>query len=335
MNGDFTIPHGVTLYFEGGYIIGNGKLVGDHTRIVAPIEQIFYDAILGVEAEPANISSEENQAPIETPDDSQIYKEEITPAGTWDIDVAYPHWFGMKTITEIMAQNNLSKPTIDEDNTTSMSFDIYDSSNAINRAIRMKGKGKVFIPKGRYIVTHTIFMSVGIQLCGEGGLNDGNSPFADEKDYPYTCTCIYSYPQSYYGQDHNPNKDKDQEDNFIPYYIYSFDENYLLKINIIKENIDNSLNHAGSNNYGEKPNLYPPAGTIVSDICFSNWQVNTFTHKWIKDRLNQINTELAKTDDNKSVPRIPLIRCILAMGGFEIKNVHTYNFYNAVSCVWR
>ncbi|MCH5216865.1 MAG: hypothetical protein J1F10_07965 [Muribaculaceae bacterium] len=183
MNGNFELPYGVTLYFEGGYLLGNGTLIGNHTRLVAPIEQIFYGAVLsdsvgdnGSESYPVNGNNDgSDNAGSENPD-SSIERTEITPSGTWDIEVAYPHWFGMKTFKELWEGdyffniNNFSK---------------YDCAPAINNAIKMKQCGTVFIPKGRYIIDSTINLEPGIELVGESRFNGsgGEFPHTDTPDY--------------------------------------------------------------------------------------------------------------------------------------------------------
>lgn len=161
MNGDFELPYGVTLYFQGGYLFGNGKLIGNHTRIVAPIEQIFY-----------NDSDEEA----------------IIPEGTWDIEVAYPHWFGMKTFKELWEGDNL-------DNITD--FSKYDCAPAINKAIKMKRCGTVFIPMGRFIIDTTIYVEPGIILLGEA-VNNGTQvgPQAEQLEYG---THLYTMTGAKYG----------------------------------------------------------------------------------------------------------------------------------------
>lgn len=62
------ISPGVTLIFEGGQLLGNFTLQGNHTALEAPI--------------------------------SQIFGAEVNVIGTWDIDRAYPQWFDNAVGTE-------------------------------------------------------------------------------------------------------------------------------------------------------------------------------------------------------------------------------------------
>jgi len=119
------IPANVTLYFIGGMLLkpsGSVTLTGNRTRIIAPPEQIF--------------------------------SADLSTGGKWEIERAYPQWFGAKTY-----------PTY---STSSM----VDSAPAINKTILMKGTGEVFLPRGYYRVNSTINVKSGITLLGETGGRD-------------------------------------------------------------------------------------------------------------------------------------------------------------------
>ena len=96
-------------------------LTGNRTKIIAPITQIFG----------ANINF----------------------AGTWEIDRAYPQWFGAVAYTGVNASS-------------------VDSAPAINKAIVMKSTGEVFLPRGHYRVNSSIEVKMGIKLIGEPGYNE-------------------------------------------------------------------------------------------------------------------------------------------------------------------
>lgn len=129
------IGENVTLIFQGGMIKINPNLqllppsltiTGQHTKIIAPITQIFGDSI--------NVD------------------------GTWDIDRAYPQWFG-------------AKPEDKEGYETTVTWNAAtDCSEAINKAITMKQVGEVFIPCGYYKIRKPILIPIGIQLNGEKGM---------------------------------------------------------------------------------------------------------------------------------------------------------------------
>jgi hypothetical protein len=116
-----TIPENVTLYFWGGILLPHSAgiaLTGNHTRIIAPAVQIF--------------------------------AADLTVNGTWEIDRAYPQWFGAKTYASVNSSS-------------------IDSAPAINKAITMKRTGEVFLPRGHYRVNSSIEVTNGIKLTGEPG----------------------------------------------------------------------------------------------------------------------------------------------------------------------
>ena len=108
LESDTVIPDNVTLIFQGGKILSNTPLTltGQRTRIVAPICQIF--------------------------------GEDIEVDGSWDIDRAYPQWFGYATYQTPV--DYLPPATC------------RDAGPAINKAIKMKQMGEVFLPKGIYVI---------------------------------------------------------------------------------------------------------------------------------------------------------------------------------------
>jgi hypothetical protein len=115
-----TMPENVTLIFMGGILSPSGSitLTGNRTRIIASAEQIFATS--------------------------------LNVGGTWEIERAYPQWFGAKSYA-------------------SLSSSIIDSAAAINKAILMKGTGEVLIPRGYYRIDSTIEVKSGIVLTGELG----------------------------------------------------------------------------------------------------------------------------------------------------------------------
>ena len=126
LSSNLTIPDDVTLYFMGGIISGNNvDLTGTRTKIVAAIKQIFGTTL--------NVK------------------------GTWEIERAYPQWFGAKAYTGI-TNNSI------------------DSAPAINKAINMKQTGEVFIPRGHYRVNCPIEVKHGIRLIGEPGFQQDLAP---------------------------------------------------------------------------------------------------------------------------------------------------------------
>lgn len=96
-----------------------------------------------------------------------IFKGEFNFEGSWVMDRAYPQWFGaVRYDTEQKVQD----------------VNAESSTDAINKAIKFKSIGEVFVPKGYYLITNTpnsdifgnatnvyagINIKPGIQLVGE------------------------------------------------------------------------------------------------------------------------------------------------------------------------
>ena len=96
---------------------------------------------------------------------TQIFGTKIKTAGTWDIDRVYPQWFGVVTYESFQDYTNPN-------------LDISDAAVAINRAIVMKQRGEVFLPKGIYVLKTPVILRDGIQLVGEKGMEPhGNNDF--------------------------------------------------------------------------------------------------------------------------------------------------------------
>lgn len=127
---DVFIHSNVTIIFEdGGRISGNHKLVGNNTRLIAPI--------------------------------SQIFGESLKVEGHWTIDKAYPQWFSS------LGYRYVEDNTNDTGDEFAKSSDNW--APAINSAIKMKGTGEVMIPRGLYYISSPINVNFGITLTGESG----------------------------------------------------------------------------------------------------------------------------------------------------------------------
>ncbi len=128
---DVNMNEGVVLIFSGGKIVGNKKITGNNTQIVAPLMQIFATT--------------------------------LTFSGIWNIDKAYPEWFGAKP---------------------SVGTSFIDCSLAINKAIELKQVGEVYISRGKYYIANPIRMKSGIVLCGEKSIG------RDSLEYSSSTICI-------------------------------------------------------------------------------------------------------------------------------------------------
>lgn len=117
------------------------------------------------------------QAPI-----AQIF-DGVTVEGDWICDRAYPQWFDGEAgkqpwITDIKdSDGQLTDP--------------HDCSPAINKAIKMKKIGEVFLPMGHYYVARRIEMTHGIRLVGEGcGRKTNNDTYGNRDNWGYATRIV-------------------------------------------------------------------------------------------------------------------------------------------------
>lgn len=300
INGHITLAHNTTLIFAGGKISGTGTLTGDNTRLIAPITQIF--------------------------------GEDITVDGIWEMDRAYPQWFG--------ARNDISKEEFwhlrvackqaeeGEKDMAKAKEKVeaaqraalanlkkwkVDSSDAINKAMKLKHAGEVFLPKGNYAICKTLKVPYGIVLRGELGdytnntitrwitdennklkkditqLPDGDYPLGGDTP-PYNLTSYYKLGTII--RPLNTNYPLTVDSDGTP--ITSFDNNFAVVIN---PNI-----HPNEYHNEAWEHQFPPAFTTIRDIHFTNFWTET-----------------------------PSMRGIYAIGGIKIENVSWSQFVQAVA----
>lgn len=300
INGHITLAHNTTLIFAGGKISGTGTLTGDNTRLIAPITQIF--------------------------------GEDITVDGIWEMDRAYPQWFG--------ARNDISKEEFwhlrvackqaeeGEKDMAKAKEKVeaaqraalanlkkwkVDSSDAINKAMKLKHAGEVFLPKGNYAICKTLKVPYGIVLRGELGdytnntitrwITDENNKLKKDitqlpdGDYPLGGDTPPDNLTSYYKlgtiiRPLNTNYPLTVDSDGTP--ITSFDNNFAVVIN---PNI-----HPNEYHNEAWEHQFPPAFTTIRDIHFTNFWTET-----------------------------PSMRGIYAIGGIKIENVSWSQFVQAVA----
>lgn len=121
--------------------------------------------------------------------------------GRWDMDRAYPQWFA--------------------------GADCDDWSEPINKAIKLKKSGEVFLPAGVYKVKYTIRVLGGIQLVGEPGVYGSK----DEKNRP-SATVIVPVPISV------KEMSVDAPENGRPYVVHGFSMGCVVAVNITQKYLD-------------------------------------------------------------------------------------------------
>ena len=289
INGHITLAYNTTLIFAGGKISGTGTLTGDNTRLIAPITQIF--------------------------------GEDITVDGIWEMDRAYPQWFGARNdisnneFWHLRVACEAAKSTEENPLTPAAEKDKIekardaalknlkawkvDSSDAINKAMKLKHAGEVFLPKGEYAICKTLKVPYGIVLRGELAdyrLNESNIQLP-AGDYPLGGDTTPDDLSSYYKlgtviRPLNINYPLTVDSDGTP--ITSFDNNFAFVIN---PNIHPNENH---NEAWEQE--FPSAFTTIRDIQFINFWTET-----------------------------PSMRGIYAIGGMKIENVSWSQFVQAVA----
>ena len=305
INRHITLAHNTTLIFAGGKISGTGTLTGDNTRLIAPITQIF--------------------------------GEDITVDGIWVMDRAYPQWFGArndisnnefwhlrvaceaaKSTEENPLAPEAEKDKIEKARDTALKnlkAGQVDSSDAINKAMKLKHAGEVFLPKGEYAICKTLKVPYGIVLRGELAdyrLNRSNIQLPIG-DYPLGGDTTPDDLSSYYKlgtviRPLNTNYPLTVDSDGTP--ITSFDNNFAV---IINSNVHPFIDHTPDGDSGNHTNtkgdhnekweqIYPHSLTTIQDIQFSNFWTAT-----------------------------PSIRGIYAIGGMKIENVSWSQFVQAVA----
>lgn len=303
INGHITLAHNTTLIFAGGKISGTGTLTGDNTRLIAPITQIF--------------------------------GEDITVDVIWEMDRAYPQWFGARNdisnnefwhlrvaceAAKSTKENPLA-PAAEKDNIEkardaalkNLKAWKVDSSDAINKAMKLKHAGEVFLPKGNYAICKTLKVPYGIVLRGELGdytnntitrwITDENNKLKKDitqlpdGDYPLGGDTPPDNLTSYYKlgtiiRPLNTNYPLTVDSDGTP--ITSFDNNFAVVIN---PNI-----HPNEYHNEAWEHQFPPAFTTIRDIHFTNFWTET-----------------------------PSMRGIYAIGGMKIENVTWSQFVQAVA----
>lgn len=89
----------------------------------------------------------------------QIFGDSMEVTGPWITERSYPQWFDQlagkqKGVHAFRGDREYYKH-------------LHDCSAAINKAVRFKGVGEVFLPQGNYYISHPIKLPIGITLAGE------------------------------------------------------------------------------------------------------------------------------------------------------------------------
>ena len=223
------IPENVTLIFQGGkFVVAEDcteeiTISGTNTHLEAPICTIFGKGI--------NI------------------------VGSWDIDRAYPQWFEIEK--EVVSTEHIMIDS--EGNNIYEDFPYDDWSTPINKAIKMKQVGEIFLRNGDYSIASPIIMNCRTQLVGECSqwgdtkkvikkvLNEETNEEEDKDVYESIYGCARIFPV---GEGES---------------LYSHE--YLLYVNA---ETDTKSPVSGMQ--------YIDQSTLIKNICFTDWiNKNEFT----------------------------------------------------------
>ena len=170
------IPENVTLIFQGGkFVVAEDcmeeiTITGSNTRLEAPVCTIFGKG--------------------------------INVVGSWDIDRAYPQWFEIEK--EVISTEYIK--TDSEGNNIYENFCYDDWSTPINKAIKMKQIGEVFLKNSDYSIASPIIMNCRIQLVGESSqwgdakkvlqkvVNEETNEVEDKEVYESIYGCTRFFP---------------------------------------------------------------------------------------------------------------------------------------------
>lgn len=191
--------------------------------------------------------------------------DEVDIDGNWHMDKAYPQWFA-KT-------------------------DCDDWSTPINKAIKLKRTGEVFLQRGYYPVKHSIRVTYGIELVGESGIR-GN---VQKKDG-------YYYPED----NHGAIVYAVAKEDFSKASVEQFEAKSLVLVNII-QNPEPLLNEVGGKHWLTREmweKAYPSSTTVVRNITLSNGITRG-------NMIQQLNG-------------------VFAAGGFTLDSVRLFYFKQAV-----
>lgn len=215
----------------------------------------------------------------------QIFDDDVEVDGVWAVDRAYPQWFGAVAYSSV---EEAEKGIIADD--------------AINKAIKFKKAGEVFIPRGVYLIKNTVKMPAGIQLVGEVGSSNGSY----EKRDDCGTVLLAKYDVAQYENEENLDviavEEEEQGKKVVKYK-----NNYVLEVNTyFGDSPETEDVESGECWYYQ----YPTTGTLIKNIRFVN------------------NTGLITYGGDKKLKAA--LKCCICYGGATFDNVIWYNFAQAV-----
>ena len=238
----------------------------------------------------------------------QIFGDSMEVTGPWITERSYPQWFDQlagkqKGVHAFRGDREYYKH-------------LHDCSAAINKAVRFKGVGEVFLPQGNYYISHPIKLPIGITLTGETYRNMS----ADTEDeelfkiwndrgwFDEDCACVGSIIIPFI-----ESVVANKSDNAIATeYSTPFDRG-IFRINL-EEDKKNGDNKDDADDDWVAP--FPLNVSAMKDLAI----------------FNMFYTEEIRFSDIAIKNHIEIARkeCCVIAGGYTFQNVKWYNFPMAI-----
>lgn len=237
----------------------------------------------------------------------QIFGDFLEVTGPWITDRAYPQWFDQLAGKQKGVHAFRGDPEYFKH--------LHDCSVAINKAIRFKGVGEVFLPQGNYYISHPIKLPIGITLAGEtyrnmsAGTEDEElfKIWNDRGWFDEDCTCVGSIIIPFIGS-----VVVNKNDAITTGYSTPFDRG-IFRINL-EEDKKNGDNKDDADDAWVAP--FPLNVSAMKDLAIFNILYTEEIH--FSDIAIKNHIEIARKE------------CCVIAGGYTFQNVKWYNFPMAI-----
>ncbi len=237
----------------------------------------------------------------------QIFGDFLEVTGPWITDRSYPQWFDQLAGKQKGVHAFRGDPKYFKH--------LHDCSAAINKAIRFKGVGEVFLPQGNYYISHPIKLPIGITLAGEthrnmsAGTQDEElfKIWNDRGWFDEDCACVGSIIIPFI-----ESVVANKSDNAIATeYSTPFDRG-IFRINLEEDKKNGDKDDADDDWVAP----FPLNVSAMKDLAIFNILYTEETH--FSDIAIKNHIEIARKE------------CCVIAGGYTFQNVKWYNFPMAI-----
>lgn len=236
----------------------------------------------------------------------QIFGDSMEVTGPWITERSYPQWFDQlagkqKGVHAFRGDREYYKH-------------LHDCSAAINKAVRFKGVGEVFLPQGNYYISHPIKLPIGITLAGETYRNMSASTQDEELFkiwnargwFDMDCACVGSVIIPFI-----ENLGYNEKDFIATNYSTPFDRG-IFRINLEEDKKNGDKDNADDDWIASFPlNVSAMKDLAIFNILYTNKE--NFGNIAVKNHI-----EIARKE------------CCVIAGGYTFQNVKWYNFPMAI-----